>query len=144
MPRNHLIHGDSRTRLYKIWKSMRGRCYLKSNTSYDRYGARGIKVCPEWQDYQTFKDWAVNNGYDDSLTIDRINCNGDYTPSNCRWVTYKEQANNTRRNRILTAFGETMTMTQWAEKTGIKVATIWARLNKGWDVEKALSLKPFK
>ena len=123
---------------------MRERCTLKSSTAYKRYGARGIKVCPEWQDYQTFRDWAISNGYNDSLTIDRIDFNGDYTPENCRWATYKEQANNTRRNRLITAFGETMTMTQWSEKTGIKVGTIWARLKSGWDVETALSIKPLK
>lgn len=139
MPRNHLIHGDSHTRLYKIWKSMKGRCYLTSNTSYKRYGARGIRVCSEWHDYQIFRKWTLDNGYDDSLTIDRIDVNGDYEPNNCRWATPKEQANNTRRNRNLTAFGKTLTMTQWSEITGIKVATIWARLHKGWNTEDALS-----
>lgn len=139
MPRNHLIHGDSHTRLYHIWKSMRERCRVKSHTSYERYGARGIEVCSEWEDYQTFKKWALDNGYNETLTIDRIDVNGDYEPANCRWATYKEQANNTRKNRILTAFGKTMTMTQWSEITGIKVATIWARLHKGWSIEDALS-----
>lgn len=135
---NHYIHGDSGKRLYYIWKSMKARCTLKTNTSYKRYGGRGITVCKEWEDYQTFKKWALENGYNDKLTIDRINSNGNYEPTNCRWATPKEQANNTRRNRLITAYGKTMTMTQWSEMTGIKVATIWARLNKGWPVEDAL------
>lgn len=136
---NHTKHGDRWTRLYRIWRGMRERCNTPSCSTYKNYGARGITVCDEWNNYETFKKWALKNGYNDKLTIDRVNVNGNYEPSNCQWTTYKRQANNTRNNRILTAFGRTMTMTQWAEEVGIKASTLWARLDRGWSVEKALA-----
>lgn len=136
---NHTKHGDSNTRLYKIWKGMRERCYTPSSTNYNRYGEIGISICSEWDDYSMFKIWALENGYKDGLTIDRIDGKGNYEPSNCRWATYKEQANNIKTNRLITYDGETKTMTQWAEAIGIKPATLWARLNRGWSIEQALS-----
>jgi hypothetical protein len=96
-------------------------------------------MCDEWLDYQTFKRWALANGYKDNLTIDRIDVNGDYEPNNCRWVTNKENANNKRTNRYLEYQGQVKTMTEWAEEYHIKVGTLWARLNKGWTIEKALN-----
>lgn len=91
-------HNESNTRLYNIWKGMRGRCYNSANTSYKNYGGRGIKVCDEWKsNYTTFRSWSLANGYSDSLSIDRIDSNGNYEPSNCRWTTSHVQSCNTRR-----------------------------------------------
>lgn len=133
-------HGDSHTRLHNTWSGMRARCYCETDYHYQWYGARGIRMDDEWKDdYSAFKEWALCNGYAPHLTIDRINNNGGYTPDNCRWVTMKEQSNNTRRNRMITAFGETLTLSQWADKTDIPYATLKRRLQLGWTPEDALT-----
>lgn len=135
-------HGLEGTRLYHIWCSMKGRCYRPSALEYDNYGGRDIKVCEEWQTFEPFMKWALSNGYSDNLTIDRIKNDEGYCPKNCRWVGYKEQANNRRNNRMITAFGETLTLSQWSEKLSINSSTIRGRLARGWDAEKALTIIP--
>mgnify|MGYP003293053209 CR=1 FL=1 len=91
-------HGLSYSRLYRILRGMKNRCYNPNDPKYYLYGGRGIKICDEWlDDVKSFYDWAMSHGYDDKLTIDRINCDGDYTPFNCRWATILEQ-NRNRRN----------------------------------------------
>lgn len=133
-------HNMSNTRIYNIWHTMIQRCYYPKHKSYNYYGGRGITVCNEWlHNFQAFYDWAMANGYDDSLTIDRINVNGNYEPSNCRWATLKEQANNTRNNHYITYKGTTRTIAQWADKLGISKDTLYARFKNGWTVEKALT-----
>ncbi len=133
-------HGESKTRLNRIWHKMRERCYDPNNNRYDSYGGRGICVCDEWlHDYVAFSQWAKANGYADNLSIDRIDVNGNYCPENCRWVDSVAQANNCRTNRNITFNGETHTMKEWSRITGINYAALQARLNKGWSEERALT-----
>jgi len=96
---NRRTHGGCGTRLHRIWKNMKTRCKNLNSIDYQKwYGGRGIEVCKEWDDsFESFKEWAIQNGYDDKLSIDRINVNGNYEPDNCRWSTSKEQANNKRK-----------------------------------------------
>lgn len=131
-------HGETHTRLYKIWEAMHERCERKSHKHYDNYGGRGISVCDEWEEYIPFRDWAIDNGYSDDLTLDRKNTDGNYSPDNCRWTNMKEQQNNKRNNRRLTWNGETKTIAEWSDIVGIKQTTIKERLKLGWSVEQAL------
>ena len=133
-------HGMCRTRLYHIWNSMKQRCSNPHAISYKYYGAKGVSVCDEWFDeFKPFHDWAVANGYKDTLTLDRVDSNGNYCPENCRWATNKEQQNNTAYNRLYTYQGITLNVTQWAEKTGVPRNMIYKRLYRGWDIGKALT-----
>ena len=142
--KNNFKHGDNHIRLYKIWVNMRDRCNRKKNKNYKNYGGRGIHVCKEWEDYIMFKKWALNHNYNDNLTIDRINVNGDYSPENCRWITIQEQANNKRNNKKITYNGETHTIAEWSKIKGYSKGLISSRLSKGWEVEKAIETPPIK
>lgn len=125
-------HGLHHTRLYSIWIGMIHRCTDEKHIYYKHYGGRGIKVCSEWLNSVTaFYDWAMGNGYSDELTIDRIDPDGDYEPSNCRWATAKVQASNKRKTIRLEINGETKTMDEWSKTTGVKYATIYARYKRG-------------
>ena len=136
---NRLVHGKYKTRIYRIYHDIKSRCYNRNETAYKNYGARGIVVCDEWlDDFMNFYNWSTENGYNNSLTIDRINVDGDYEPNNCRWVTMKEQQNNRRNNVYLTCHGKTQTMSQWADELGIKKCTIKARRKYGWSDEECL------
>ena len=142
-PRNRTTHGDSRghkrSRLFGIYHGMKNRCFNKNMLNYSDYGGRGISVCPEWRDsYEAFKTWALSSGYKDSLTLDRIDNDGDYCPTNCRWTTRKEQGNNKRTNLTITFNGRTQTAKQWAEELGVGYSTIVARYHKGWDANAIL------
>lgn len=122
--KHNTSHGGSHDRLYGIWKNMKRRCNSQKDAHYKSYGGKGIKVCDEWNDYANFKEWAYASGYDDSAefgacTIDRIDNNGDYTPSNCRWVNRTTQANNTSRNRHVEFQGKRLTIAEFARVMNI-------------------------
>lgn len=134
-------HGKHGTRLYKTWRNMVTRCYNANNQRYKDYGGRGITICEEWKhDFQAFYDWSIANGYSDNLTIERIDNNGNYEPSNCTWITKKEQNNNKRSNHLITYNGKTQNMRLWADELGIKYQVLNCRINKRcWNIEKAFT-----
>lgn len=133
-------HGLTKTHLYQTWSNAKSRCYDVHSIPFKDYGGRGIMVCEEWlHDFQAFYDWAMASGYEEGLTLDRIDNNKGYSPDNCRWVTIKEQSNNRRSNTHLVFRGERKTVSQWADDTGISKETLYKRLSFGWDVEKALT-----
>ena len=132
-------HGEHGTRLYSIWRNMKQRCLNQNRSAYSAYGGRGISLCEEWKDYILFRDWAISNGYSDSLTLDRKNNELGYSPDNCRWATIKQQSNNTRTNRTIEYNGETHTLSEWAEILQMSVGTLWDRLDNGWSIQRALS-----
>lgn len=136
-------HGKCDTRLYRIWTGMKSRCYNKNNKRYSHYGGRDIIVCDGWRNnFQAFYDWAIKNGYDDTLTIDRINNDGDYEPSNCRWVTWDMQAKNKSNLRYITINGETHYLKEWCNLLGLKYPTVKKRIySYHWDVYRALGVK---
>lgn len=138
----HIKHGKTGTRIYNIWRSMKKRCYIKSSKDYIRYGKRGILICSEWKEsFENFYNWAINNGYNDNLTIDRIDVNGNYEPSNCRWITMKEQQSNKRSNHLITYKGVTLPVCLWADKYKIKRSTLCTRLKQGVNFEQAITIK---
>lgn len=150
---------DKHTRLNYIFSAMKKRCYDPNCKSYKNYGGRGITICEEWlnpertviigththrvtKGFVAFKEWAINNGYADNLTIDRIDVNGNYSPENCRWATPKEQQNNTRKNLLVTYKDETKTLPQWCEELGINYFRTRNRIFiQHWSVEKAFEMK---
>ena len=132
-------HGMCNTRLYRIWSDMKDRCTNPNNTKYSCYGGRGIAVCDNWHEFSAFKNWALSNGYDDNLTLDRIDTDGNYEPSNCRFLTIQRQQYNKRTNHLITYNGKTQTLTEWADERGIKRNTLDARINRShWDIGRAL------
>lgn len=136
-------HGETNTRIHKIWSSMHERCERKSHEHFDCYGGRGIKICAEWDDYEKFREWTLNNGYKENLTLDRIDVDGDYCPENCRWSDWTTQQNNKRNNHNLTYRGQTKTISEWSRVTSINKTTIRARLMSGWCAEDVLN-KPVR
>lgn len=140
-------NNESRERLHNIWYLMKHRCENKNSVARKNYMDRGIKVCDEWSDSKTgyfaFKEWAYANGYSENLTIDRIDNNGNYEPSNCRWANAFEQANNKRDNVVLTYNGETKTAAQWARDAGASYKAFINRIEHGWDIERAIK-QPYR
>ena len=124
-------HKMSGTRIYETWQDMKRRCYNKQNARYDRYGGRGITVCDEWlNNFQSFYDWAISNGYSDDLTIDRIDNDGNYEPSNCRWSTAKEQCNNRGSNINITIGNATKSLMCWCEIFNVDTKRTMARYSR--------------
>lgn len=126
------IYSDKRLR--KIWESMHERCEYEKHPHFHNYGGRGISVCDEWTEYLPFAKWAFSHGYDESLTLDRINNDDGYYPDNCRWASMKEQANNKRNNHLVEVNGEIMTINECAERYGIPKSTVRYRSNLGRDI----------
>lgn len=140
-------HGHSKERLYQIWHGMIKRCENKHNAIFQRYGAKGIDVCEEWHDYMIFRDWALCNGYNDELTIDRKDNNKGYNPENCRWATNKQQSNNRTNNIHIIIDGETHTISEWSDISGVCKSTIAQRAKRGVtgkDVISKVRMKPQK
>ena len=126
-------HGLYHTKLHGVWNSMKQRCVNPNHIGYENYGGRGITVCREWEEFLPFYIWSINNGYQDGLTLDRIDNSLGYCPENCRFVDRIEQNNNTRRNILITANGKTMTLPQWSRETHIKQTTLYRRyIIKKW------------
>ena len=137
-------HRMTDSAIYHTWKGIKSRCYNPNNLNYARYGGRGIEVCDEWRDSaEAFIAWALDNGWESGLSLDRIDNDGPYCPSNCRWASQKVQCNNTSKNVCLEHGGETHTISEWSEITGLKGVTIAMRLRRGWSVEDALT-KPIR
>ena len=132
----NMTHGDSRKgsryyRLHEIWKGMKARCSSNNPEAFPRYAGRGIAVCDEWQDYSVFKKWALDNGYDDSLSIDRIDVDGNYEPSNCRWATMTQQQRNRSNNRYISVDGEAVKIVEFADEYNVTKSAIYSRLKSG-------------
>ena len=134
-------HGFSRTKLEKAYAHMMERCYNPKTASYPNYGGRGITVCDEWKkDNKAFFKWSIANGYCEGLSIDRIDPNGNYCPSNCRWVTNKVQQNNRRNNIYIEIDGVRHTVAEWADIYGISRYAVYTRIKRlKWDAVKAIT-----
>lgn len=133
-------HGKTNTRLYKIYSKMKERCYYEKYPEFYLYGGRGISICDEWlNDFMSFYNWSIQNGYDDSLSIDRKDANGNYEPSNCRWADDIAQANNKRNNIKLTYNGKTHTLPEWARILNLPYSTLADRRKKGKSIEGILN-----
>jgi hypothetical protein len=128
-------HGDTGKRIHRIWCNMRDRCSAFGKERGEHYADKGVTVCKEWENYLTFKCWALNNGYSDDLTIDRINVNGNYEPSNCRWATLQEQERNKSNSIFIEYKGVNKHLKDWAEEFHIKYNTLYQRYKVNPDPE---------
>lgn len=135
-------HGMHLSSEYNSWAMMKSRCANPNNPVFSYYGGRGIQVCDRW--LESFEAFLADMGRkpNRSFSIDRIDVNGNYEPSNCRWADKREQAQNTRANRDVTVDGVTMCVTEWARITGISISTIYVRTGRGWSWEEAVSIPP--
>lgn len=130
----------SETPLYHIWEGMKERCLNPNAHNYSMYGGSGVSIYKPWVDsFSEFEKWALENGYEEGLTIDRKDNDKGYSPDNCRWVTYKEQARNRRSNHKITYKGETFCIAEWADRYGLPYYTLISRIYCGWEFERALT-----
>ena len=136
-----LRHNMSKTRLYREWASIKRRCYTVTDNNYKNYGKRGIGMCDEWKNsFESFMEWALQNGYSDDLTIERINVNGDYCPENCLFIPHNQQASNRRSSYSITYENKTQNLTEWCKELNLPYMLIHNRIYKlGWTFEKAIS-----
>ena len=129
-------HGMTNTPLHKVWLSLKQRCINPNNKRFKYYGEKGVTVCKEWQDnFLEFYNWSMKNGYKKGMTIDRIDNDGNYCPSNCRYITNKQQQFNRSNNRYITVNDVTLTVTEWSEMMKIRRDKLNWRLNNGWEVK---------
>ena len=136
--------GQAMHPLYGLWKMMLSRCEDPKANHYDRYGGRGIKVCDEWHDFWEFAKWSNSvGGRPEGYTLDRIDNDGNYEPSNCRWANWKTQTSNKSSNRFIVYNGKSQTIQQWSLELGINRQTLTNRINRGWSIERAINTKPF-
>ncbi len=139
------IHGHDRkgkrTALYMAWHNMKSRCDNPNVRSHEAYGARGIRVCDEWLEFESFMTWAFASGYKEGLTIERKDVNGNYEPANCCWIPRADQGKNLRKNVRIRAFGQEKTKSEWAEdpRCVVSLATLHYRLKDGRDPEEAMT-----
>lgn len=126
--------------LYNIWHSMRLRCFTPGYRDYKYYGGRGITICDEWSNYETFRTWALANGFGKGMSIERNNVHRGYAPDNCSWIPKSHQQDNTRRVHRLTVSGVTKSLPEWARLRGIKATVINSRLQMGWNHEQAVTI----
>ncbi|AEQ34392.1 HNH endonuclease [Bacillus phage Bastille] len=147
-------HGMSNTRIHTIWKNMKQRCYNPKRNKYHLYGGKGIRVCEDWHDFIPFYEWSMGNGYKEGLTIDRIDSDKDYEPSNCRWVTDTENGRRAVENQHGTSIknkyktvrsadvyeykGVKKTVKEWSKESGIPIETFKTRLKHEWSIERAI------
>lgn len=133
-------HGMAHTKIYKIWEAMKRRCDCPKVERYSQYGGRGITYTLKWKKFEPFYQWALSAGYKEGLSIDRINVNGNYEPSNCRWIPLRDQAYNKTTSKLLTCRGITLTIAEWSQRTGIPYEAIYQRIVRlKWDTERALT-----
>lgn len=133
-------HGQRGTPIYTSWDCMVQRCCNPKAASYRNYGGRGIRICSAWREFKEFYQWAIVNGWAEGLELDRVDNNGNYEPSNCRWVTPAENNLNKRTNRLITFNGQTKTLKEWGQSTGLHPKTITGRLDLlRWSVADALT-----
>jgi len=133
-------HGLTGSHLYMVWVNMKTRCNNPNASRFENHGGRGIQVCDEWNEsFDSFAEWAMSNGFSPALQLDRIDNDGNYCPSNCRFVTRKQQARNKRSNRNLTLNGKTQPMSAWAEELGLSYGMISHRISRGWSDERTLT-----
>lgn len=133
-------HNLSKTRISSIYHNIKQRCNNPNSSAYKDYGGRGIKICNEWNNsFLSFYEWAMDNGYSDELSIDREDNDGNYCPENCRWITHKKQMSNTRRNLIYTIDDKTLCLSEWCEKYEMPYWTVLHRIQRGLDIETALT-----
>lgn len=137
--KNLVTHGMTGTRLYHVWNGMINRCENTTYKSYHDYGERGISVCEEWHDSKNFFDWALSHGYKEGLEIDRIDTNGNYEPSNCRWVKRIVNANNKRNSHFITQNGETRTVAEWARYYGVPYKQLHKNIMNGYSLDEAVT-----
>jgi hypothetical protein len=130
-------HHQTETRLYHIWCTMKARCNRETSVKYKNYGGRGIKLCEQWQSFEPFFEWSMANGYRDNLSIDRINVNGNYEPSNCRWTDNETQANNKGNTKYFEYRGQSLTLRQLSRICGKSYGILYRRISRGWSVEEA-------